>query len=200
MKQARSSHVIWDSNGERLYAEPSHRDTGEQRARVMVALDEAAAALSPLGDSVHGELQAVRAVHPGLDNWCAWVDHATRAVIDAASRWPAPPPFEDDHAWPDALAELERATNALTAKWRGEDAEEPPEPPPVAVEPKDDPHARQLSRHADLLDSARPWARVDHRRYDEPLYRRLCDAMQVCAWRGQASGLRSQRPTMTLRR
>ncbi len=167
MKQARSSHVIWDSNGERLYAEPSHRDTGEQRARVMVALDEAAAALSPLGDSVHGELQAVRAVHPGLDNWCAWV---------------------------------ERATNALTAKWRGEDAEEPPEPPPVAVEPKDDPHARQLSRHADLLDSARPWARVDHRRYDEPLYRRLCDAMQVCAWRGQASGLRSQRPTMTLRR
>ncbi len=178
-EQARSSHVIWDANGEPLYAEPSRRDTNDNRARVIAALDEAAAALSPLGDTVHGELQAVRAVNPELDDWCAWVDHATRAVTDAASKWPAPPPFEDDHAWPDALAELERATNALTAKWRGEDAEEPPEPPTVTVEAEDDPRARQLTQHSDLLDSARPWARVDHRPYDEPLYRRLCDAMQL---------------------
>jgi hypothetical protein len=178
-ERVRSSHVVWDSNGERLYAEPSRRDTQEHRARVIAALDEATAALSPLEDTVHGELQAVRAAHPGLEEWCAWVDRASRAVIDAASRWPTPPPFEDNDAWPDALAELERAINALTAKWRGEDAAEPPEPPIVAVEPEVDPRARQLTQHADLLDSARPWARVDHRPYDEPLYRQLCDAMQV---------------------
>jgi hypothetical protein len=63
-EDARSRHVIWDADGNRIYAEPSRRETLEHKARVVAALQEAVAALSPLADAVHGELQAINAVIP----------------------------------------------------------------------------------------------------------------------------------------
>jgi hypothetical protein len=38
-----------------------------------------------------------------------------------------------------------------------------------------------MAQHNDLLDSARPWARVDHRPFDREMYSQLLDAIQFAA-------------------
>jgi hypothetical protein len=51
----------------------------------------------------------------------------------------------------------------------GESAEEPP-PPPVRQDPGPDPFQLAVQLHVDLMESARPWARVNHLEYDPARY------------------------------
>jgi len=171
-ERVRARYVMWDADGERLYARPSRHETEQHQTQVVAALEAAVAAMTPLADAVLGELHAVRAVHPELLDWCRWIERAIREVIEAASRWPQPPPFRDDETFPTAIADLERSMDSLTAKWRGEDVDDPP-PTPAHADADEDPQAGRLAKHAALLDSARPWARVEHRPFDEALYHQL---------------------------
>jgi hypothetical protein len=101
-------------------------------------------------------------------------------VIAAAGRWPGRPPTDDDDVWPDAVAELRRALQALTARWRREDAPEPPQPS-LPAEPAESDQQRAARKHHELLEAARPWARVTHRRYDAELCGRLIEATAAVA-------------------
>jgi hypothetical protein len=118
----------------------------------------------------NAEVLAVAAADPILQPWCDWIDRAVDRVIRSAERWPAPPPFEDDAELEASLAHLQRATNALSAKWRGETPEDPPEQEPAGAEPAELEAERLLREHRELLDRARPFARVEHRPFDPALY------------------------------
>jgi hypothetical protein len=82
--------------------------------------------------------------------------------------------------WPDAVVELRRASQALTARWRREDAPEPP-PPSLPAEPAESDQQRAAREHHELLEAARPWARVTHRPYDAELCGRLMKATAAVA-------------------
>jgi len=180
--RVRGSSVAWDENGERLYAEPSAVETNRHRAALIAALDEATAVVAPLADAVHAEMRAIAAVDLRLSRWCDWVDAAAHRVVEAAGHWPGSPPFEDDDIWENSLAELTRAVDALTAKWRRQEAVELPDREPHdATAPIEDDAQRALREHEELLELARPFARVDHRPYDSTLYERVSRATEFAA-------------------
>jgi hypothetical protein len=173
--QVNRSMPVFDMNGERLRVEPSFADTEPHRIALEAALQEAVATLEPIAAQLVAELHAVSAADQRLSRWCEWVEAAVRGVIAAAGRWPGRPPTDDDDEWPDAVAELRRASLALTARWRGEDAPEPPQLSPPA-EPRESDQQRAAREHRELLEAARPWARVIHRPYDAELCGRLIKA------------------------
>ncbi|HET8659521.1 MAG TPA: hypothetical protein VFM55_11045 [Micromonosporaceae bacterium] len=175
------SMPVFDANGERLRVEPARHETEPHRIALEAALGEAVATLEPIAAQVVGELHAVSAADQRLVRWCDWVEEAVRDLVAVAGRWPGRPPADDDDMWPDSLAELLRASNALTARWRGEDAPEPPQPTALAPEPAETDQQRAAREHHELLESARPWARVAHRPYDPDLCRRLIDATATVA-------------------
>ena len=175
-EQVNWSMPVFDANGERLRVEPSFRETEPHRVALDVALAEAVASLEPIAAQVVAELHAVSAADQRLVRWCDWVEAAVRETVAAAGRWPGRPPAGDDGVWPGSLAELLRASNALTARWRGEDAPETPQPTPPAPDPAETDEQRAAREHHDLLEAARPWARVAHRPYDAELCGRLIDA------------------------
>jgi hypothetical protein len=167
---------IFDANGERLRVEPSRQETEQHRIALEAALAEAVTTLEPIAAQVIAELHAVSAADQRLGRWCDWMEAAVRELVAAAGRWPGRPPDGDDDVWPESVAELSRALNALTARWRGEDAPEPPQPAAPAPEPAETDEQRAAREHHELLESARPWARVSHRPYDAELCQRLIDA------------------------
>jgi hypothetical protein len=171
----RSAHV-YDANGEPLRVEPSAAESDPYRAALDNALSNAVTDLQPIAIQAVAELHAVSAAGQRLVPWCDWVEAAIRNTVAAAGRWPGRPPDEDDSVWSDAVDELLRATRALTARWRGEDAPEPPEPPQLTPEPTETERQRAYREHCELLDRARPWARVAHRPYDADLCQRLMEA------------------------
>ncbi|HLM20661.1 MAG TPA: hypothetical protein VK390_03945 [Propionibacteriaceae bacterium] len=174
------SMPIYDMNGERLRVEPSFADTEPHRIALEAALQEAVSTLEPMAANLVAELHAVSAADQRLGRWCEWVEAAVRGVIVAAGRWPGRPPTDDDDMWPDAVAELRRASHALTARWRREDAPEPPQPS-LPAEPAESDQQRAAREHHELLEAARPWARVIHRPYDAELCGRLIEATAVVA-------------------
>jgi hypothetical protein len=169
------SMPAFDMNGERLRVEPSFADTEPHRIAVEAALQEAVSTLEPIAAQLVAELHAVSAADQRLGRWCEWIEDAVRGVIAAAGRWPGRPPTDDDDAWPDAVAELRRASLALTARWRREDAPEPPQLS-LPAEPVESDQQRAAREHHELLEAARPWARVTHRPYDAELCGRLIKA------------------------
>ena len=181
-ERVRSSMVAWDSRtGERIYAEPSPVESDTHRQSLQAALAQAQSDLAPLADAVHAEVSAVAAADPSLRPWCAWIDAAVQRVVSGVGRWPGQPPFDDDDALEAALENAQRGVNALSAQWRGEAAENPPEPPPEPVPAVEDEGARLLREHSELLDLARPFARVEHRPFDLGLYERVIANLTLAA-------------------
>ncbi|WP_203717054.1 hypothetical protein [Asanoa siamensis] len=158
--------------------EPSHMETVPYARRLDEALDQVVKSLSPLAATLVAELHAVRAAVTRVAAWCDWVETAASAVLVAAGRWPGRPPENDDQVHADAIAELVRASEALSAVWRGQQAEQPPEPPEPSPEPVETDLQRLLREHSQLLDRSRPWARVTGRQYDPDLYAELLHAAQ----------------------
>jgi len=168
---------IYDgTTGERLTVEPSMMETAPYREALQTSLAEAVAMLQPLAATVVADLHAVRATDQQLIPWCDWVEAVTADVITASSRWPGPTPTEDDDTLSNALAELHRASTALSSVWRKEDAERPPPPPPPVAEPVETEQQRAGREHRELLEMARRWARVDNLPFDSDLYVRLVQA------------------------
>ncbi len=157
-EQVNRSMPAFDVNGERLRVEPSFADTEPRRIALEAALQEAVGTLEPIAAYLA----------------------AVRGVIAAAGRWPGRPPTDDDDVWPDAVAELRRASQALTARWRREGVPEPPQPS-LPDEPAESDQRRAAREHHELLEAARPWARVTHRPYDAELYGRLIEATAAVA-------------------
>ena len=172
-EQVAWSIPAYDREGNRLRAEPPMVETRAREARLSAALADVVAALEPMAAAIVAELHAVRAADERLARWCKWVKTATAAVITAAGRWPGNPPTEEDEMLSDAITELQRASAALSAAWRQEQAAEPPEPAPSAPEPVETGQQRLLREHRELLETARPWARTDRRPHDAGLYARL---------------------------
>ncbi|MFF9567639.1 hypothetical protein [Streptomyces sp. NPDC014685] len=170
---------VFDLNGDRLTVEPSRAETKPYEEALNGALAESQAELEPLAVEVVAELHAVSAADQSLGPWCDWVERQVEELIAAAGRWPGRPPTEDDQAWPDAVAELQRASAALNAAWRGDRTVSPPEPAPADSGPVETDQQRAVREHWKLLESAGPWGRVKHRDYDAALYARL---MEVLPW------------------
>jgi len=168
----------WDATtGELLPpGEPSLMETMPYRDRLDAALLQVAGALRPRLATLVGELHAVRAAVANLGPWCEWVEQAAGAALMASNRWPGRPPEEDDEVLADALAELLRASTALSAAWQGKPAEQPPKSEPPVPNPVEPDVERLERQHRELLNRARPWARVDTRPYDADLYGELVAA------------------------
>lgn len=160
--------VVYDQDGQRLQVQPSEVETAPYRQALRKTCVSARADLQPHVDRVVAAVHTAADMRPDLDPWCSWVDREARAVSDAAGRWPLPS-LTDDDVWPAALNALQRSGRALAAAWRGDPAEEPP-PPPVGSEPEVDPFRVAMQQHADLIEASRPWARVDHLKYDPDRY------------------------------
>lgn len=177
--RTRAASSAWDQDGNPVYAEPSRHETEQLRAALIMALDAMAARLVPLADDAKVELAAARASRPPVRPWCDWVSRTLDVVVDASSAWPGPPGLEDDGRLENALRGLAEATDGLAAAWRGEPTAPPPEPLAAAADHGGDPDP--LQAHRDLLDQARPFARVDHRPYDAELRARLAAAAEDAA-------------------
>ncbi|WP_155945494.1 hypothetical protein [Micromonospora sp. CNB394] len=175
-EQVNRSMPVFDAHGERLVVEPSIVETEPRRVALEEALAQAVVRLEPIAAQAVAELHAVIAAEQRLAPWCSWVERAIREVLTAAGHWPGRPPLEDDDVWPNSLAELSRASQALMARWRGEKAPEPPAPTPPETPPAETAEQGAVRQHEELLERARPWARVDHRAYDADLCRELMDA------------------------
>ncbi|MFG2445004.1 hypothetical protein ACGFQG_19230 [Nocardia fluminea] len=156
--------------------EPSWMETKPFQDRLDAALIQAVEALRPLFATLVAELHAVRAAAAHLDPWCDWAEASAEIVLGASGRWPGRPPEVDDEVLARAIAELMRASVALGAVWQGQPAEQPPEPEPPSPEPVETDVQRLGRQHRELLDLARPWARVDTRPYDADLYGELVQA------------------------
>lgn len=170
---------VFDLNGDRLTIEPSRAETKPYEEALNRALADSQTELEPLAVEVVAELHAVSAADQSLGPWCGWVERQVEELIVAAGRWPGRPPTEDDQAWPDAVAELQRASSTLSAAWRGDRAVSPPEPAPAVSGPVETDQQRALREHWELLESAGPWGRVKHRDYDAVLYARLTEALPL---------------------
>ncbi|MFD5506830.1 hypothetical protein ACFWIB_03520 [Streptomyces sp. NPDC127051] len=170
---------VFDLNGDRLTVEPSRAETKPYEEALTGALAESQAELEPLAVEVIAELHAVSAADQSLGQWCDWVERQVEELIAAAGRWPGRPPTEDDQAWPDAVAELQRASAALSAAWRGDRTVSPPEPAPAVPGPVETDLQRAVREHCELLELAGPWGRVEHRDYDAALYARLMAALPL---------------------
>jgi hypothetical protein len=161
--QTRSQFLAWDSDGNRVYAEPPRIQTDQHRTEVINALNNVSAVLTLLANDVKVELAAATASSPAVESWCRWVSDCVDEVVAASSVWPATDDLRDDNRLTDSSAQLRTAAARLAAAWRGEATEAPPPPvePPVESDPRPDP----LTVYRELLSRARPFARVDHREY-----------------------------------
>lgn len=175
-RQVRQSFVAWDSvTGEHVYAEPSNYETQQHHQALIAALTTVVEALRPLAREVGAHVHAIRVANPEHAPWCDWTDRVVGSVLEASARWPGPPPADDDTVLPEAITELDRAFTALGARCRGENAEPAPPPPAPEPEPTETEAQRRYREHKELLDTARPWDRVETRPYDADLYTRLLD-------------------------
>lgn len=128
MRVQRSLPRAWDAvTGELLPpGEPSLVETVPFRERLDATLQQVVETLRPLVASLVAELHAVRAAMVHVGHWCDWVEAAAGMVLAASGRWPGRPPEDDDEVLSGALAELLRASAALSAAWQGQPAEQHP--------------------------------------------------------------------------
>jgi hypothetical protein len=170
--------TFYDQDGNALHAEPSSSETRQRRTALELALAQACDDLIPVADDVKVELAAARASRTTIAPWVSWVSRAVDDVIAVSGTWPGPPALEDDDRLATVLEKLAEARDALSAVWRGEEAPSPPlEPQPEPAVVEHDP----VEEHLELLERARPYARVDHRPYDPALRAELAEAASAAA-------------------
>jgi hypothetical protein len=183
-ERTRSSFVAWDDEGNRVYAEPSRGERERHEAAVLNALHAVRAQVGPLSEDLLAEVATARYVSPRTGLWCDWLVRATEELMAAASVWNWTPPFEDDDRLGYAADEVRRASEALAAALRGENPNLPPavSTPAVGGPSADDrASADALTRHDELLERARPWARVKTRPYDIAMRAELVKAADEAA-------------------
>lgn len=166
-------NIAWDEDGNTIHAEPSPLETRQHKATLQAALAQARADLIPAADEVKVELAAAKASRPSIAPWVSWLSRTVDDVVAASGTWPGPPELKDDGQLEAALDKLAEASDALSAAWRGEEAQSPPpKPQPVSPAVEHDP----LKDHLALLERARPYSRVEHRPYDAALRTELAEA------------------------
>lgn len=170
----------WDAaTGELLPpGEPPMVQTRQFEAALVQALTVAQREVDEQASLLVGELRAVQAVRTALSQWCDWMVAAARVVVNASGRWPGLPPEEDDCVLSDALAELDRASTALSAAWRGDPAERPPEPAPAPPQQTESEGEQRARAHLELLENARRWKRVKTLPFDASIYDALVASAQ----------------------
>lgn len=179
-ERALHSFPVYDRDGEPLRVEPPFTETQALHSRLEETLEAAVATLIPTATELAAELHAVRAADSRLTRWCEWVRDATDDVMIAAGRWPGRPPLAaNDEIWEHSLSELLRASDALSAVWRGESAAEPPAPGEDEAPHETDDEQQEAEAHRLLLNSVRPWARVTHRLFDPDLCAQLMEATRT---------------------
>jgi hypothetical protein len=144
--------------------------------RLDAVLQQVVETLRPLVAMLVADLNAVRAAVAHVGPWCDWVEAAAGMVLAASGRWPGRPPEDDDEVLAGVIAELLRASTALSAAWQGQPAEQPSAPTPPTPEPVETDAQRLAREHHELLERARPWTRVETRPYDADLYTDLVEA------------------------
>lgn len=170
--------TMWDQDGNTIHAKPSSLETRQHKAALQVALAQACEELIPAVDAVKIELAAAKASRPSIAPWVSWVSRAVEDVLAASGTWPDTPELNDDGQLESTLSGLAESRDALSAAWRGEQAQPPPpepqpKPPVVQHNPMKD--------HLALLERARPYARVKHRAYDAALRAELAEAASAAA-------------------
>lgn len=172
---------VYGADGERLTAEPSRLEADAHRSRVLEALARAGQVVAGPVDELRALIAAAITERAELSPWLSQLTMAVSAVDKAATRWPEPPPFADDSTFEDAIAGLERALRDLVQRWKGDTTVPvPPEPQP-ASEPAESEFEYQLRTHDEMLERARPHARVDHLEPDLDLFAALSDSLAFAA-------------------
>lgn len=173
---------VWsNTTGELLKASPPDVSQQKLRAKVIEALDNAVADVSAAVTKVKAELGAILMTRTSLAPWTDWVSRSADVLTSTMNSWPDGYPFADDGAPEEAIQELERATAALGAVWRNEEAPYPP-PPPAPEEPTSpSEEALRRERHVALLKRARPHSRVDGLAWDPQLHREMLDSLNYAA-------------------
>lgn len=170
--------TAWDQDGNTIFAEPSSLETRQHKAALQEALTQACEELIPAVHDVKVELAAAKASRPSIAPWVSWVSRAVEDVLAASATWPDTPELNDDGQLEATLSKLAQATDALSAAWRGEQAQSPPPVPqtkPPAVE------HNSMKDHLALLERARPYSRVQHRPYDAALRAELAEAASAAS-------------------
>lgn len=170
--------VGWDHNGNTIYAEPSALETRQCREALEQALALACEKLAPVVNDLKIELAAALASRSSIEPWTSWVSSAAEEVIVASGSWPITPELNDNDHFESTLENLSVARNALTAAWRGEQAQVPPPEPEKEI-----PEVERdlMKEHLDLLERARPYSRVAHLPYNEGLRAELVQAASAAA-------------------
>ena len=110
-----------------------------------------------------------------MQEWCDWVEREARTILQQVTTATLDAAAEAD------IEQLSEALNALSAKWRGDNATAPPQPPEPPAAAKPDPAVAARAELAALTTRARPRARVTTRPYDEQLYDDLVSLLPFAA-------------------
>ena len=166
----------WDTNGNSVYAEPPRADTDRYRASIVEGLQAATQQVRPHHDALKVELMVARTSRADIAPWAEWVERVADDAFEATQQWPKADDFEDDDRLENAVEDLRAATDAFASAWRGDTQIQPPVPTADTDETAD-----PLHDHRELLERARPHARVDHLKYDPELRHELGIAAEFAA-------------------
>jgi len=168
---------IFTEDGEALAGQVqlSTQETADFQARFVAALTEAAADFEIHHNNLRAEVAAVRAsAGSHSESRCDWIIEAAQDLAVEVAHWRA----DGDSALTTTKTQLQAAFDSLCAQLRNQ----PSEDPPVRTEPEPDPADAERAEYERVcalveatLDRARPWARVEHRDYDDDLHRELLD-------------------------
>lgn len=176
-EQTKRSFTAWDDNGDPVYLEPSEFQVRPLQQGIHEALTAALDEVRPSSEAARIELGAVLTTRPQVAPWCEALDRAITRVVEEASTWTARADPDADGMFDTALADLQRAVSDLARASRGEQVDVP-EPPPVVSE---EASANPFAEHRRLLEEARPFIRVGHRRYDPTLREHVAEATEYAA-------------------
>lgn len=158
--------MVWDDRGERLTVQPPRVEVDQFKERLRECLVSAVGTVEPRVMDLLAELSAVKAACPELAPWCDWCARCAAAVTAESGLLTG----DGDAALETTLTELTRSSASVTAAWRGENPEPPPNPPESPAPPMESPEEAARRVHREVLERARPWRRVRARPYDAATY------------------------------
>lgn len=158
-----------DDRGERLYANPPEIERRRFSDDMVAALTAVRDQLEPTLQSLVAELRTLKSTSPEMAGWADWVGREARDLLTKATRASLDEVPDVD------MSGLSAAIDALSAKWRGDAAANPPDPELAPFEEVDE-VAKVRAAMRGVAQAAAPWRRVTTREYDESLY----DALVAC--------------------